>query len=250
MLYDQLVRINELDGQIADMQKSLADLYSQRAVLLDRGHKATTAPTLPKATRSQSVHQQAKATHDALTQSWATYKVKLPAFKLLQSKLEKTCRLVRKLEADNTALKGKLVVVAVPPTKALLAAAEASPVNFVFSDERLEFNVVDNKSWSFVVIMDPKFAVAIYSLSRFLETNEYWYEQSDCRALGVAELMAAELQGIPLTDHESWTVLLRDLEAEQAAPCAIRHGNSIVFDLDDIDSLLGTNYLHPAIAAA
>jgi hypothetical protein len=250
MLYDQLVHINELDSQIADMHKNLADLYSQRAVLLSNGHAATTAPLVKKTSAKRSVALQAKQLYESLAGNWAAIGVKLPAYKLLQRKLETTCRLMRKLESSNDSLKGKLVVAAVPPSKTLVAATQTSQTKFVFSDASIEELLPESKAWAFVVIMDPDFAVPIYGLTSFLRGDEYWYEQTDCRALGVAELIAAELQGVRLADTDSWTVLLRGVEPNQPAVCAIRHDASIIFDLDDTDSLLGANYLHPAIDAA
>jgi hypothetical protein len=121
---------------------------------------------------------------------------------------------------------------------------------FVFADSELFTKIKKTKSWSFVVVIDREFSFQVDNIQALLEGNELSYRDYNCDALGVQELIAAELQGVKAVGDDGWTLLIKDSVAGKYIPCAKRLNDQVVFDVDDADCLLDSNFLQPAIQAA
>jgi hypothetical protein len=234
MLVKQLKRVNELDTEINTLHERLADLYAERSRLI--GDDAL----LPSPAAKQL---EAKAVHRELTAAWQTHSIKLPTYASLSKKLQVAVQIVNGLQADNPYLAGKLHIVAVPPHKTLFKALDQA--HFRIAEDALA-NAAKPAGWSVIVVTDPQFSLPVESLS---DSDEFRYKQYDCRALGLNQCIAAELQGVRVIEPENWTVLIKD-SLDGTVPCATRHDGRILVELDDVSALLGNNYLQPVIEAA
>ncbi len=245
MLYQQLSRVNELDNTINDLHQRLADLYAERSQLITGNTSTATQPVNLDVT----ARLDPKAVYDRLAEVWKLIdNVKLPSYKSLTKRLEQATAIVDHLQAENPHLTGKLTIVAVPPRKTL-AKVLSSPEferTFEFADK----NMLDKSTaWSLVVITALEFSLPVQNLDSFVDGHEFQYKGYDCRGLGINQLVAAELQGVPVVSEGNWTLLLKDSSGphDGSVPCATIRGQQIVVDMDDADCLLGNNYLQPAI---
>lgn len=255
MLYQQLIRVNEIDSEIANLHKSLMGLYAERATLVQAGiMPEEPLPSERLDTKSGKPSEwEAEASYAALQQAWSAYSITLPGFKTLRRKLKQACSTASQLEADNTEFTGKLSLVAVPPSrtleKALRAASEERAI-LAAIDSELFIGLPRTTGWTLVLVMDISLGVQVDGLQAFLANQGYTYKAYDCRGLGLAELAAAELQGVKTVAEDGWTLLLKDYQATAPVLCAQYIDGQIILDTDDADCLLDDNYLQPAIHIA
>lgn len=243
MLYNQLQRITELDTQIQDMHARLAEYYRERAQLTS-GTPSTlrteTVTTPVAAVSSQAIYDQLKA-------AWPT----LPAYKSIARRLNKAAKTIDALIYENHQLAGNLTVVAVPPQAELdkIIAKAGLTDRYLFTEDYMARSVSRSKAWSIVIVTSPTFALSVDQLSDSLGKDEFTYKQFDCRALGVREAIAADLQGLEIATDSNWTLLLKDATSANHVPCVTMQDDRLIFDIDDARCLLGNNYMQPAVAA-
>ncbi len=242
MLPKKLHRIIELDAAITNMQHHLENLHSERNTILAR-HNITPPPALSTA-----------ALYEQLTTAWLPHKITLPTYKSFLPKLKKTQQAIDKLQHDNPLYVGKLAVVAVPPFNQLRGFLgnhlEATDTRFIFADNIHSSYIKKSARWSIIVLIDPAFNFKVAGLASFLASNNFSYSGYDCRQLGAQELIASELQGVTAVTDEGWTLLFKDDLEQGQVLCATRRNDTVIFEIDDSDCLLGNNYARPAIKAA
>ncbi len=245
MIYEELVRVGDLDKQIADLHQALTQLYSERSNILQKnigpiGGDEKTDP-----------NDAALIIYNKLLATWKELNVTIPSYSMLRKKIIKAVQLQTELVNLNDALRDKVYVVAVPPFKTLDSAMKAiskkGTPRFQFADENIRKNMSKTKVWSFVLVFDAAFDQKVENV---MDQDDYFYEQYDCRAFGVQELVAAELQGIKSTPASHWVLLLKDGQNDKFIPSATFQNGNIILDIDDANGLLGSNYIRPAIKAA
>lgn len=252
MLYKQLQRITEIDKHIHKLHEQLADYYAERARLTD-GKSFLTPP--PNATVTDVPFVSTTDPHQLYEQlhaTWLANGIKLPTFKTLQKRLTHAATIIDTLVSGNSQLENNLYVIAVPPTKqfnTLLHDAASLPHDYVFSEDYQQTKLKTRSAWTIVVVSGLDFSLPVETLTENLGQNEFTYKNYDCRALGVHEIIAADIQGIDIMIDNNWTLLLKDATDATYVPCVTKQGNTVVFDIDDTRCLLGNNYLQPAIAA-
>lgn len=247
MLLQQLTRVKEIDDQISDLHDHLTNLYNERADLMAFS-SITPEAFAVKPSLITTPATTPKALYTELKNSWQSQAVSLPTQKTLQTKLQKALRVIAELTTENPQLAGHLHVVAVPPFKQLKEIVVSRPDLFRFAELDIFKHVKKSQTWSLVVVAEPAFSTEIPDLGAFISAEEYMHGGYDCRGLGVQELLSAELQGIPLHEAHTWTLLLKDMHGDTFIPCATLLDNRLNIDIDDAHGLLGTNYLCPAIA--
>lgn len=249
MLYKQLQRFNELDKQIHDMHQKLAEYYRERAELTAADNTAATAATI----RTKTVHTPSiDELYTNLQQVWQPHGIKLPTRATLQKKLTKARSIMEDLLVDNPQLTGKLHVIAIPPQnqlEKLLTHPNPLASRYVFTEDYHANISLRSSVWSIIVITGQEFSLPIDKLSDSLGKDELTYKTYDCRALGVRETIAADIQGIPVVTDNNWTLLLKDAKTADYIPCVTKQENQLVFEIEDARGLLGNNYVQPAIAA-
>lgn len=255
MLYQQLIRVNEIDTEIATLHQSLMGLYAERATLVQAGtDQASALPLSEKAeTANKPTDWNAESSYAALQKAWNIHNVKLPSFKTLRRKLEKACNVAKQLESDSVELRGKLSFVAVPPSHTLekvLHTKNQERSVLPAMDADLLAGLSKTKGWSLLLIMDISLGIQVYGLQAFLASQDYVHDNYDCRGLGLSELVAAELQGVKAVAEDGWTLLLKDHQPTAPVLCAQYVEGRIMLDTDDADCLLDDNYLQPAIHVA
>ncbi len=253
MLYKELKRANDLDEAIAGLHEHLADLYKERASLLQASSdsvKTVGSNASTKAPKPSPID--VEGSYYALQARWNDLGANFPSLKKIEKKLQKACELQQQLESDNPDLRGKLTIVAVPPFKSLekILAGNSLPAQSFSLDAELFDNIRKAKSWTLLIAVDAALSLPIYGLKAFLERQEYIYNGHDCRGMGIQELIAAELQGVESVFENSWTVLLKDQPGAKDVLCATYEDGQIVFSTEDTDCLLGENYLGLMIKAA
>ena len=247
MLYKQLQRINELDQQIHDMHQKLAEYYRERAEL--------TATQNPQPAKPNNASSQLPSINDSYAQLqnlWQQHGIKVPARASLQKKLTKAHNIMESLLADNPQLAGKLHIVAIPPQtqlEKLLTHPNPLASRYVFTEDYHANISLRSSVWSIIVLTGQEFSLPIDTLSDSLGKDELSYKTYDCRALGVRETIAADIQGIPVVTDNNWTLLLKDAKSADYIPCVTKQDNQLVFEIEDARGLLGNNYVQPAVAA-
>jgi hypothetical protein len=240
MLYKQLQRITELDKQIEDMHARLAEYYRERAQL------ASDTPRTKEVSDAPASTVEPQALYDLLKAAWPT----LPAYKGLASRLAKADKAINALIQDNHQLAGNLTVVAVPPQAELdkILTKAGLTDRYLFTEDYRAQPAPRSKAWSIIIVTGPTFALSVDQLSDSLGKHEFTYKQFDCRALGVREAIAADLQGLEIATDSNWTLLLKDATSANHVPCVTKQDDRLIFDIDDARCLLGNNYMQPAIA--
>jgi hypothetical protein len=246
MLYKELVRVSELDKQIADLHHNLTELYAERSAII----KNRPAQTI-KTTKQNQASGSALAVYNNLSLTWQELEVALPPYAVLQKKLKRIMTLKTQLEADNNSLNGKMYVVAVPPfttlEKAMKTADQTNNRHFHVADETIFQKIRKSKVWSLVLVFDGMFDQPVGNLKK---SEDFFYQTHDCLALGVQELIAAELQGVNISSENGWTLLLKDSWDGKYIPSSTVQNGNVVIDIDDAGGLLGSNYIRPAVKAA
>ncbi len=238
MIYQQLAKVNELDTKITSLHKLLYNLYSERATLI--GQRSFPVDTqLTQRPSAEHMYQQFK-------QGWAPTGVELPSFKALKTKLDSAIECYSTLLKVEPAYSNHLNVVLVPPTTQLKQAVFNSNLTFELNDYDLPaWPIV--KQWKIIIIVGPAFNVPINGLQAFLASNYFNSQSQDVRGLGMVEIIAAEIQGCQVVLPHQWAVLLKDMPQAGRVICATRQDDTIIFDIDDTDCLLGNNYLTLAV---
>ena len=254
MLYKQLQRINQLDQQIHDLHLKLSEYYAERARLTEGDTPAPEPVVLqsvePSVVTSLIPTTDPQQLYNQLVTTWQQHSIKLPAFKSLRKRLTKAATIIDTLQAANPQLNGNLSVVAAPPQKQLDQLIQSGTVvhKYVFSED-YDFQTTASTTWNIVVVTSLDFSLPIEQISDTLGAAEFEYKSYDCRALGVRELIAADIQGVEIMTDSNWTLLLKDATDSTYVPCVTLQGETVVFDIDDTRCLLGNNYLQPAIEA-
>lgn len=249
MLYKELQVINELDAAIAGLHNDLVRLYQERASILNSPAGAS-KPAISKKTAAKSTTAEIERNYYILQAKWAGMGATFPTFKRLEKKLQRAYDLQTQIEQANPAWRGKLNIVAVPPTKILekiLATDPRAQQLFVLDDVALS-NLPQRTVWSLTLAVDADQSLPIYGLTSFIERETYRQYCYDCRGMGLMELLAAELQGIQTVFDGSWTVLLRDYKDTGQVLCATYAEGQISFSTEDTNCLLGDNYLGLMVA--
>jgi hypothetical protein len=247
MLLQQLTRVKEIDTQISDLHARLTNLYDERAGLLSFSSLTPELLEVAATSAAAPTPLTPKSLYASLKSNWRMHTIALPAQKTLQTKLQKAILIMDELVADNSQLAGQLTVVVVPPFKLLERPALALETLRIVEPNLLA-STKKSQIWSLlVVVQNPDFSTEITNLQSFIGNADYMYKNYDCRGLGVQELLAAELQGVHVTEQGSWTLLLKGVQDDSTVPCATSLDEKVLLDIDDTNGLLGQNYLCPAI---
>lgn len=218
MLLKELSHVNELDSAISELHQKLSQLYQER---------------------SQLLQLQAPASNDIATLRtiWQQYGINLPSSAAVTRKYRKAVDVVAKLERSDTALRGRLAIVAVPPT-AVLKEATADMHRYACVNSELFASIKPAKVWHFSVIAQHETAATITELA-VLGDHEH-------QGLGVHEVIAADLQGVKTVQAGSWTILLKN--SHDGSPlCVTTDNDQLILDVEDADCLLGNNIFQKAI---
>lgn len=244
MIYGNLARVNQIDSQIDDLHEHLSNLYAERRRLMQSKLPVASQPAAPLASTSADTGE----LYQTLSLRWKSLGLKLPVLKSLRSRLEAAQQLANKLEAENNLLVGTTSVVIVPPQKLLKQALRqsADQLQLGFAEAEREQPLPTSRRWQVIVVINRQLPVNSNNFSQFMANKEYQYDGLDCRALGLAEFLAAGLQTGNWPADGQWLLLLKNQLADQVL-CVIKHHRQLTVDVDSTDALLGRNYFQPAI---
>ncbi|MDQ5972727.1 MAG: hypothetical protein QG553_886 [Patescibacteria group bacterium] len=233
MIYKELLRVAEIDAEINALHDKLGQLYAERQDII-----------IPQPVADNG--DQVRQAYQLLEEQWGMLGATIPRFDSLQPRLQKAVAIREQLLADHPSLADKLVITLVPPQRSLQKCYQAQPdvPSISLADD---IAAKQSRRWTLLVVIEAPQYLADNNLRGFMERQDYLYQEHDCRALGLQELMAYGLQTGLWPQADSWTLLLKDADDQQVL-CAQLRNDVLVVDRDEQDSLLGRNYFKPAIA--
>ncbi len=232
MIYKELLRVAEIDAEINALHDKLGQLYAERQDIIVPSPVAST--------------DQLRQTYQLLEEQWGMAGLTIPRFESLQPRLRQAVAVRDQLLAEHPSLADKLAITLVPPQRSLQKSYAAQPDSPVISLAD-DITAKQSQRWSILVVIEAPQFIADNNLRGFMERQDYLYQDYDCRALGLQELLAYGLQTGNWPANDSWTLLLKDADDQQVL-CAQLRNDVLVVDRDEQDSLLGRNYFKPAIA--
>lgn len=231
MLATDITKVNKIDNAISDMHQQLNKLYEQRQQLLNPISVSIASTSSP-------------------SDIWKQLGVTLPATKKFAATVSKAQQLANELASEDSRLKDQLCVVVVPPSKLLDAALskleQQGTQRYSCIDQELYRIQPENRDWQVILVARLSWRMPVHGLSRFMTERAYLWAGHNARALGVRELLAADVQGVQVVQPGANTVLIKRLN-QGIAPCITSNNAELRLDTEDSDCLLGENYIQPAI---
>ncbi len=181
-----------------------------------------------------------------LRQAWSPTAIKIPTKPTLNKIIRGAIRRSGELLKARPEYAEKLSFILVPPTTKLdtaVALSELKPIyRSVDLDSRPKYD-----HWRVIVVADNSCNVPISDLQQFKKSGFLSELPYDVKALGIDETLAAELQGHRVALPDEWTVLLKESTVSDQVLCVSKEAGNIVFDVDDVNCLLGKNHLTIAV---
>jgi hypothetical protein len=248
MLLNQFQEVSRIDAQISKIHKELTELYTRRHSITDASAPSFTVEPMSKA-------DQLRDRYTMLAACWERYGCKVPSFRYLKPSLVRAEQILAEMRAANPLLTA-LCVLLVPPSSELplpvpqaMRKQQTTLSPDYMSDELLPRAQTDSK-WRVLVADAGSCGQKCTSIEEMLLARTYNIADYDARALGVREYAALSLQlgTMPQLDtNDSWTVLLKDIDALPNVACATCMGGRFRFDIDESHGTLGKNYFRPAV---
>lgn len=224
MLLKSVQKVNDLDDKIRKLHQELVSLYSERSRLM----------STPVQTESRI--------YDELAAGWSL-PVKLSSLSTLRADLVKAQSIVDRIQSIS---KVNVRVVAVPPRSVLLKLINDYELASVSSDEaQLDELLPATRKWSLLVMPTTPVAVDI-GMSVPADKAITKLAGFDARGLGIAELLALQIQGVPVLRTGQWT-LLGGQSAQRVLTATLNADDSISLAYDDGRALLGDNYFYQVV---
>lgn len=243
MLLKDLQEVNQLDGQIINLQNQLVDLYRKRASFV--------TPQDSSVTHEKHEKTSVKAEYDSLKHTWATLGVEIPNFSDLRSRLSKAQKLISELVIADPRLNNNLSVILVPPTK-MLAGSNISALRnnqrFIKRDDYINSDIAfpAGTSWHVLVAYTASTGLRMGTAQHILASKTYKLAGHDMRGLGVREYTAMSLQLQKPLDASGWTILLKNAK-NGIVPSVSFIDGQYRFEYDEVDGLLVEDHFRPAI---
>ncbi len=232
MLYNDLVRLNALDEEITQQLQRLSALYEERTLLMKLPGSALSGPEVVSLEHR----------YEALSKKWVSLGVTPPQFAVMQPKLVRAVTAAQSVQGNGAA---GMDIVLVPPTKILLNAMQHNPAPAIDIQSYKDLRLKSTYAWHCAVVKSTADRQPVEDLRLFLRNlpSEDAFSRLDTGAHLVA---AAYLQGLPLVEKRTWTLLLADMVSIHEVPCARLVNDCLQFSFDDSAGFLGQNYYYPS----
>ena len=252
-MFQDFVRINNIDSQILSLHKHLAQLYEERQGLIEEEAFTTGVDSPVAIVETSMAHaivskDTTRELYDQQLAIWKNYGVSVPTYKTIKPALQAAEKIKQTL-SEEAGSAGLLHILLVPPKSSVLRALSCPHALKLDMASLANFLPTSKSKWQVLVMFDPSQQILITDFASFLENRQYMIDGLDTRGLDILSLVAASLQNIQLVDQESWTCLLTKKTDASNAPCAILgEDDTIRFNLDDSGGILGQNFFNPAVS--
>ena len=232
MMYDQLVRVNKIDTEIARMHQHLSALYQERQAIIIPKKDAPTAVPI-------------KIYEDASIQ-WRHRGITLPSFPAFKSRLDAVMKIRHELNFAN-----QTTVLVVPPAGKIEKAVQDAVLQngcpeISYSEPSLEKLHQRTRTWRVMLVVEKPQVVTDNNLAQFVAENNQAYKGYDFGAMDLQAALAYGLQTGTWPDQNQWLLLLGDAD-EQGVLCMAQYQGKLLIDRDASEALIGDNFFKPTL---
>lgn len=249
MFLSDLEQVTEIDNTITELHRKLEGLYSQRSRIFD-GSLITKLPDRQaQSTNSNSDSQNdvvvrtERQRYDELAESWKTVGVIVPTFSKLKKKLSAADTLLK--TCNQAQPKSVFRIVLIPPSGIYKTADVSKPLKF---SPAITSQKTKPREWKMYVVATNPEGVEIKDPQHFIK--EGGMAVGDVFMSGLNTYEYSVLLSMPEqpVDVESWSILVRDVDAKLSlVPCVSYQSGIYSFEVDSTDVLIGKNHFRPAI---
>ena len=257
MLLSNKLRERDMEVRLQKVQYDISMLYEQRNTPTKRSLKSAGSHQIGSSLSGTLTYspQPAVVTYEKLQQAWKLYDIKIPSFSSLERRLNRANQIVEQIASSNVEVATQATVLLVPPTKILpfpvpakMRVLQNSKPDTIHPN--LAVRTPSHRRWRVFLVYGAKHGLYLGTPKSILQNEQYMIAGFDTRQMGLAEYAALTLQSPVKIDDGSWTVLLHDTDKnsqDALLPCARLVDEHYIFELEEAESVFGSDRFRPAI---